>query len=395
MSKAKVAPTSKRQELFLKSSSFLNIFGGAASEGKSFCGLARFLKYVHDPDFVGYVFRTNATDIKKEGGLFWAAVKLFQEYDPLVTYTTQPMVIKFPHPDPKKRKKRVKGATISFTGLDDAEGMKSIQGINISAAMFDEAANAGEEEFWWLITRLRTEANMSPNIWLTCNPDESSFVLKQFVHWWLYPRGTFSDVVNADIEESDLEWLREKDFIYVDVYDGDELIKTYDPASHVTYCNTLKFFGTAGSISVNRKAREDACRLFTNIPRLEGNQKAYLVFKRKLQGEDFETEVIKKELVVSGQEDVGGRPDIEKNGKELHFLNVDGKVHLAESLDDLYAQLPDFKDHPTIIPYTVRFIGATCKDNPTYLLKNPTYESTLQNQPRQKKEQLYFGKLIA
>ena len=35
MSGAKVAPTSKRQELFLKSSSYLNIFGGAASGGKA------------------------------------------------------------------------------------------------------------------------------------------------------------------------------------------------------------------------------------------------------------------------------------------------------------------------------------------------------------------------
>lgn len=392
---AKVAPTSKRQELFLKSESYLNIFGGAASGGKSFCGLARFLKYVNDPDFVGYVFRVNATDIRKEGGLFWTAVKLFQEYDPLVTYTTQPMVIKFPHPDPKKRKKKVKGATISFTGLDDQEGMKSIQGINISAIMFDEATQGGEEEFWWALTRLRTEADMKPNIWLTCNPDESSYVLKQFVHWWLYPRGTFGDVVAVNINEDDLPNIEVRDFIYVDVYQDGEYLKTYDTAGHITFKDTLRFFGTAGSVSVNRSTDDGSVKLFTTIPRLEENQTARFVLKRRILGspEDFIT--FEKEMRVEKQEDVGGRPDIEKNGKELYFLNVDGKVFLGETLDDLYDQIPEFRDHPTITPETVRFIGATCKDNPTYLLKNPAYESRLQNQPRQKKEQLYFGKLIA
>lgn len=395
MSNAKVAPTSKRQALFLQSKSYLNIFGGAASGGKSFCGLARFLKYVEDPDFVGYVFRVNATDIRKEGGLFWSAVKLFQEYDPLVTYTTQPMVIKFPHPDPKKRKAKQKGATISFTGLDDQEGMNAIQGINISAAMFDEATQGGEEAFWWLITRLRTEAKMIPNIWLTCNPDENSFVLKQFVHWWLYPRGTFADVIVADIFEEDLLKIKEKDFVYIDIYEGDKVVKTYDTAGHISFCDNIKFFGTAGSISVNRKAVEGGVRLFTTIPRLEENQKAVLSLRRKFQGEDFESEAFALDMVVEKQEDVGGRPDIEKNGKELYYLNVDGRVHLGETLDILYEKIPEFRDHPTITPETVRFIGATCKDNPTYLLKNPSYESTLQNQPRQKKEQLYFGKLIA
>ena len=100
-------------------------------------------------------------------------------------------------------------------------------------------------------------------------------------------------------------------------------------------------------------------------------------------------------MEVTGKEDVGGRPDIEKNGRELYYLNVDNDVVLAESLDELYQKLPEFKDHPTIEPKTVRFIGATVKDNPTYLVKNPSYESTLQNQPRIQRERLYYGKQIA
>lgn len=391
-SKPKFAPTSKRQAQFLQSDTYLNIFGGAASGGKSFQGLMRFLKYVHEPEFVGYVFRKNGTDIKKEGGLFSAAVKMFQEYDPRVTYTKQPMVIHFPHPSGIKGKK---GASISFTGLDDQEGMNAIQGINISAAMIDEATQIGEEEFWWLLTRLRTDANMSPNVWLTCNPDSNSFVLLQFVHWWLYPRGTIADVVETDIYSNQLKDIQINDQVFVHIYEGDKFIKEYDTAGHITFRENIKFFGVAGSLSVNRKAVEDAAKVFTSIPRLKQGQEARLILKRGCPIKREYIEVFSQNMTVMGQEDVGGRPDIEKNGKMLYYLNVDNKVHLAETLDELYTILPDYRDHPTIEPKTVRFLGATCKDNPTYLLKNPSYESTLQNQPRLKREQLYYGNWYA
>lgn len=382
-------PTSKRQEMFLASNSFLTIFGGAASGGKSFLGLMRFLNYVEDPNFVGYVFRQTSTDIKKEGGLFWTAVKMFQDYDPAVTYTTQPMVIKFPHPDPIKRKKKIKGATISFTGLDDQDGMNAIQGINISAAMVDEATQIGEEEFWWLLTRLRTEANMVPNIWLTCNPDDQSFILRQFVHWWLYPRGTIADVVSSNIYTKDLKHIKVGDRVFIEVHRNGEFVKEYDTSGHITLSENIKFFGVAGSLSVHRGFIEDGVRLFTSIPRLKEDETATLVFKRK------GSVVFKLDMEVYGQEDVGGRPDIEKVGKQLYYLNVNNKVHLAETLDEMYELLPEYKDHPIIKPDTVSFIGATCKDNPTYLLKNPSYESQLQNQPRLKREQLYYGRQIA
>lgn len=392
MEAPKFAPTSKRQAMFLQSTDFLNIFGGAASGGKSHCGLMRFLKYVKDPNFVGYVFRKNGTDIKKEGGLFWAAVKMFQTYDKRVTYTTQPMVIKFPDPiDPKK-----KGATISFTGLDDQEGMNAIQGINISAAMIDEACQVGEQEFWWLLTRLRTEANMTPNIWLTCNPSPESFVLTQFVHWWLYPRDTIGSVVSSDLFAQNLEDIEIGDQIFVNIYDDSGThIKEYDTGGHVTFKQNITFFGVAGSVSVNKKVVEDGVRLFVTVPELGSDQRAVLTFKRlNRKTKELETS-FEIDMNEDGKEDIGGRPDIEKNGKTLYYLNVDNKVHLAESLDKLYEELPDYKDHPTIEPKTVKFVGATCKDNPTYLLKNPSYESTLQNQPRLKREQLYYGKQIA
>ena len=160
-------PASQKQEMFINSDSFITVYGGAAGSGKSYMGLMRFLLYVDDPNFFGYVFRLNATDMKGGGGLFQTACRMFQAYDKRVTYTKQPMCIRFPS-----------GATINFTGIDGESGLESIRGIEISAAMIDEGSQHNEETVFWIISRLRTKAKMIPNIWITCNPSPHSFLCK-------------------------------------------------------------------------------------------------------------------------------------------------------------------------------------------------------------------------
>ena len=151
----------------------------AAGSGKSYMGLMRFLLYIEDPNFFGYVFRLNATDMKGGGGLFQTACRMFKAYDSRVKYTKQPMCIYFPS-----------GATINFTGLDGESGLESIRGIEISAAMIDEGSQFDEDTIFWVTSRLRTKANMIPNLWITCNPMPTSFLCKWLEDYYLYPRGT-------------------------------------------------------------------------------------------------------------------------------------------------------------------------------------------------------------
>ena len=180
--KQKLGATSYKQAMFLTSDAYITVFGGSAGAGKSQTGLIRFLKYVNDSEFVGYVFRKNASDLRGSGALFDKAVKLFKQYDSRVTYTKQPMRINFPS-----------GASIFFTGLDGQAGMDSIQGIEITCAMIDEATHLTEEEVWWIISRLRTNAKgIEPNIWLTCNPERDNY-LHKWIDWYLYPEGTVID----------------------------------------------------------------------------------------------------------------------------------------------------------------------------------------------------------
>lgn len=143
----------------------------------------RFLWYVDDPLFSGYVVRKNATDFKKGGGAFEEAIRMFRAYDPKMRYTKQPMQITFSS-----------GATINFIGLDGEAGMDAIQGIQITCAMIDEATHLSESEITWLITRLRaTSEHISPCIWLTCNPDPDSFLCDWLSDYYLYPMGTIVD----------------------------------------------------------------------------------------------------------------------------------------------------------------------------------------------------------
>ena len=149
-------------------------------------GLVRHLQYVHDPRYVGYVIRKHSVNLKGGGGAFDLAQILFKAYNRNVRFTRQPMVAYFPS-----------GAKIQFVGMDGDSGREFFQGLEVSGAMCDEGTHLTEDEIWWLASRLRTSADMSPNIWITCNPDPDSYLFK-WVEWYLYPKGTY---VNGELVE--------------------------------------------------------------------------------------------------------------------------------------------------------------------------------------------------
>ncbi len=60
--------------------------------------------------------------------------------------------------------------------------------IQISNIFYDEATHSEEEDIWWLWSRLRSEAKNVHSIWLSCNPDNSSWLLK-YAQWYLHPEG--------------------------------------------------------------------------------------------------------------------------------------------------------------------------------------------------------------
>ena len=199
LSKNFIISGNEQVEARIKSLALIQL--GAAGSGKSYMGLMRFLLYIDDPNFFGYVFRLNATDMKGGGGLFQTACRMYQAYDNRVKYTKQPMCIYFPS-----------GATINFTGIDGDSGLDSIQGVEISAAMVDESSQHEESTIFWIISRLRTKAKMIPNIWLTCNPHPDSFLRGWLDNYYLHLKGTYIDGELAEgrpnlSRDGDLRWF--------------------------------------------------------------------------------------------------------------------------------------------------------------------------------------------
>ena len=172
-----LAPASKKQEMFLQSDANIIVYGGAMGGGKSFCGLLRHLRWVEDPNYRGYIVRKNQTTIMKSGGLFDEATTLYRSYDPRVKINKKAMTFTFPS-----------GAVIAAGHLETDNDAEKWRGLQVSAAMLDEATQISEDHTLVILSRLRSKAEMVPNLFLTCNPSPDSY-LRRWIDWWIIPKG--------------------------------------------------------------------------------------------------------------------------------------------------------------------------------------------------------------
>lgn len=240
--KAIVSPQSKFQRDCLVSDSRIIIMGGAAGCSKSTIGLMRHLRWMHDPLYRGFCIRKNSTAIMKSGGLFDAAVHLYSQVDDIkIKMKEQKLVFS-------------SGASVSFSHYENDKAGQMYQGLELSNVFYDEAAHASESHIWWLISRLRTKANLDPSIWLSCNPDPDSFLFN-FVRFWLHPEG-HPDYGLPDPEKNGkVRWILRREG---NVFWGDskeEMIVKYGnpdlPADHPRQVKPLSFEVRLGTIYDN------------------------------------------------------------------------------------------------------------------------------------------------
>jgi hypothetical protein len=78
------------------------------------------------------------------------------------------------------------GAVIGFAGLDRPEDRYNFDGGQYSFVVFDEAQHQQEVSVLYLMSRLRSKAQMSSQLVMTCNPLYNSF-LRNWVEWHLDP----------------------------------------------------------------------------------------------------------------------------------------------------------------------------------------------------------------
>lgn len=119
-----LAPHPGPQSEFLSTKADICIFGGSAGGGKSFALLMDPLRHINTPDFYCIMFRRQAVEIGKPGGLADASKKIY----PLLggEYFTATKTWRFPS-----------GSKIVFMGLDHIDDVEALRGVEISRLYFD------------------------------------------------------------------------------------------------------------------------------------------------------------------------------------------------------------------------------------------------------------------
>lgn len=183
--------------------------------GKSYCGLLRHLRWVDDQHYRGFIIRKNSVTLTKSGGLFDEARQLYKAFDPRVQVKLKEMKFVFPS-----------GAEIAMSHLETEDDAEKYRGLQLSAAMIDEATQISEDHTLVVLSRLRSKAKMVPNLFLTCNPSPDSF-LRRWIDWWIIPKGEENAGRPNPERDGKIRWFirQNNEMIWADT--KEELLETY------------------------------------------------------------------------------------------------------------------------------------------------------------------------
>lgn len=168
-----LAPQKGPQEMFLATSADICIYGGAAGGGKTFGLLLEPLRHKNNKNFNAVIFRKDYTQVTAPGGLWDSSRKIY-------------CYVKgcYPLKTPKLHWIFQSGATVNFAHLGNDEDCLSWQGSQVTMIGFDELTHFSEYQFFYMLSRNRTDSGVAPYVRATCNPDADSWVA-EFIKWWI------------------------------------------------------------------------------------------------------------------------------------------------------------------------------------------------------------------
>ena len=173
MSKIILAPQKGPQEMFLATSADICIYGGAAGGGKTFGLLLEALRHKNNRNFNSVIFRRDYTQVTSPGGLWDSSRKIYSHVKGC-----------YPLKTPKLHWVFQSGASVNFAHLGRDEDCDAWQGSQITMIGFDELTHFSEYQFFYMLSRNRTDSGVSPYVRATCNPDADSWVA-EFIKWWI------------------------------------------------------------------------------------------------------------------------------------------------------------------------------------------------------------------
>ena len=244
-------------------------------------GISKFVRFIDEPEYIGYIIRKTASSLRT--GAFETAKKIFKAACPDVKINQNEMSFRFPS-----------GCRIYMKGLDGQQGIDFFQGQEISGVLIDEATHLNAEEVSWILTRLRTNSNAKPTAWMSCNPDNSSWLL-DWVEWYLHPKKTYvteGDVTfdiggRPDQDKNEmLRWFLVINGLYVWDTDRDRLIETYkDSIEDGQYPMSFRFIGATykDNPMIDRKYVSD----LLNKSRIEKERLVFGSWHAKPEGSGF------------------------------------------------------------------------------------------------------------
>ncbi|MGH8430324.1 MAG: phage terminase large subunit, partial [Solimonas sp.] len=111
--------------------------------------------------------------VRNEGGLWDESMKLY----PLIggVPTEYNLTWKFPS-----------GAALSMAHLEHDKNRLDYQGAQIPLILFDELTHFTATQFWYLLSRNRSDSGVAGYVRATCNPDPDSWVA-ELIAWWIDP----------------------------------------------------------------------------------------------------------------------------------------------------------------------------------------------------------------
>lgn len=168
-----LSPQKGPQEMFLATSADICIYGGAAGGGKTFGLLLEPLRHMNNKNFNSVIFRRDYTQVTAPGGLWDSSRKIYCHVKGSYPLKTPKLHWIFPS-----------GASVNFAHLRSDEDCLSWQGSQMTMIGFDELTHFSEHQFFYMLSRNRTDSGIAPYIRATCNPDADSWVAG-FIKWWI------------------------------------------------------------------------------------------------------------------------------------------------------------------------------------------------------------------
>ena len=129
------------------------------------------LRHIDNPGFNFVLFRRVTPEIRYPGGLWDESMKLY----PLVNATPRDSSLEWVFRS---------GAKGKFAGMQYASDVLDWKSSQVCLFLFDQLESFLASQFWYMLSRNRSQCGVRPYIRATCNPDPDSFLVK-LLAWWI------------------------------------------------------------------------------------------------------------------------------------------------------------------------------------------------------------------